>query len=145
MWLNYFNILYDNIDWWTYTANTFDRFFTKVSHTDTLYRRANPGYSAAIHGSRNVWVTPIFRTAGAYLISPRGVGRLMEAVHKDRILFMNMPLDMWLLEMEYRGYLDIMDSFIHPFYQGGFDLMTDQRLVSNDIHRGNYTKIVLPE
>jgi hypothetical protein len=45
--------------------------------------------------------------------------------------------------MDFRGYINVFDSITHPFYQGGFELVTDHRLVANDIHRGNYRKIEL--
>lgn len=109
----------------------------------TLYRRRNMHYSAIIHGSMNVWSTCLFRTAGAYLVSPEGAKKLIRAVNIDRGLFMRTPLDMWLLEMDFRGYINVFDSITHPFYQGGFELVTDHRLVANDIHRGNYRKIEL--
>ena len=108
----------------------------------TIYKRRNLS-SAVIQGNRNVWFTPLFRTAGAYLISQRGAKRLLEAVETDTALFMKTPLDMWLLEMDFRGYIDVFDRFPHPFYQAGFELVKEPSHVENDIHRTDFQPIRL--
>jgi hypothetical protein len=97
-----------------------------------------------IQGERNVWFTPLFRTAGAYVISQRGAKRLLEAVETDTALFMKTPLDMWLLEMDFRGYIDAFDRFPHPFYQAGFEMVREPSHAANDIHRGHFEMIDLP-
>jgi GR25 family glycosyltransferase involved in LPS biosynthesis len=89
-----------------------------------IHKRRNLS-PAVIQGNRNVWFSPLFRTAGAYIVSQRGAKRLLEAVQTDTALFMKTPLDMWLLEMDFRGYIDAFDRFPHPFYQAGFDLVKE--------------------
>ena len=96
------------------------------------------------NGNRNVWFTPLFRTAGAYLVSKRGAKRLLEAVESDTALFMKTPLDMWLLEMDFRGYIDVYDRFPHPFYQAGFEMVREPSHAQNDIHRTNFQTVKLP-
>ncbi len=108
-----------------------------------IYKRRNLS-SAVIQGNRNVWYSPLFRTAGAYVISRRGAKRLLEAVETDTALFMKTPLDMWLLEMDFRGYIDAYDRFPHPFYQAGFEMVREPSHAANDIHRGVYSNIQLP-
>jgi len=108
-----------------------------------IYQRRNLT-PAVIHGSRNVWFTPLFRTAGAYLVSKRGAKRLLEAVEKDTALFMKTPLDMWLLEMDFRGYIDAFDRFPHPFYQAGFEMVREPSHAKNDIHRTDFQTVKLP-
>jgi hypothetical protein len=98
-----------------------------------------------IQGNRNVWFTPLFRTAGAYLVSQRGAKRLLEAVETDTALFMKTPLDMWLLEMDFRGYINASDSFPHPFYQAGFEMVREPSHAQNDIHRCDFQIVKLPE
>ena len=108
----------------------------------TIHKRRNLS-SAVIQGNRNVWFTPLFRTAGAYLISQRGAKRLLEAVEQDTALFMKTPLDMWLLEMDFRGYIDAFDRFPHPFYQAGFELVKEPSHAQNDIHRTDFQTVRL--
>ena len=107
-----------------------------------LYPRRNLS-SAVIQGNRNVWFTPLFRTAGAYLVSQRGAKRLLDAVETDTALFMKTPLDMWLLEMDFRGYINTSDSFPHPFYQAGFEMVREPSHAQNDIHRCDFQNVVI--
>ena len=108
-----------------------------------IYKRRNRA-PAVIQGNRNVWFSPLFRTAGAYLISRRGAKRLMEAVETDTALFMKTPLDMWLLEMDFRGYIETFDRFPHPFYQAGFEMVREPSHALNDIHRTVHKTVELP-
>lgn len=108
-----------------------------------IYKRRNLS-PAVIQGNRNVWYSPLFRTAGAYVISRHGAKRLLEAVEIDTALFMKTPLDMWLLEMDFRGYIHAYDRFPHPFYQAGFEMVREPSHAANDIHRGVYSNIQLP-
>lgn len=108
-----------------------------------IYKRRNRT-PAVIQGTRNVWYSPLFRTAGAYLVSQRGAKRLLDAVETDTALFMKTPLDMWLLEMDFRGYIDAYDRFPHPFYQAGFEMVREQSHATNDIHRGQFQTVELP-
>jgi GR25 family glycosyltransferase involved in LPS biosynthesis len=108
-----------------------------------LYPRRNLS-PAVIQGNRNVWFTPLFRTAGAYLVSQRGAKRLLEAVETDTALFMKTPLDMWLLEMDFRGYINASDRFPHPFYQAGFEMVREPSHAQNDIHRCDFQIVKLP-
>jgi GR25 family glycosyltransferase involved in LPS biosynthesis len=108
-----------------------------------LYPRRNLT-PAVIQGNRNVWFTPLFRTAGAYLVSQRGAKRLLEAVETDTALFMKTPLDMWLLEMDFRGYIIASDRFPHPFYQAGFEMVREPSHAQNDIHRCDFNTVKLP-
>jgi hypothetical protein len=78
------------------------------------------------------------------VISQRGAKRLLEAVETDTALFMKTPLDMWLLEMDFRGYIDAFDYFPHPFYQAGFEMVREPSHAANDIHRGQFETIDLP-
>ena len=110
------------------------------TNTNTIYKRRNHS-SAVIQGNTNVWYTPLFRTAGAYLISQRGAKRLLEAVEKDTALFMKTPLDMWILEMDFRGDINVFDRFPHPFYQAGFELVKEPSHVQNDIHRSDFQTV----
>ena len=114
-----------------------------ASESRTIYKRRNLS-SAVLQGNRNVWFTPLFRTAGAYLISQRGAKRLLEAVETDTALFMKTPLDMWLLEMDFRGYINVFDRFPHPFYQAGFELVKEPSHAENDIHRTDFQTVRLP-
>ena len=107
-----------------------------------LYPRRNLS-SAVIQGNRNVWFTPLFRTAGAYLVSQRGAKRLLDAVETDTALFMKTPLDMWLLEMDFRGYINTSDSFPHPFYQAGFEMVREPSHAQNDIHRCDFQNVAI--
>ena len=108
-----------------------------------IYRRRNLS-PAVIQGNRNVWNSPLFRTAGAYLVSRRGAKRLLDSVETDTALFMKTPLDMWLLEMDFRGYIHTYDRFPHPFYQAGFEMVREPSHVANDIHRTNFQTVILP-
>ena len=108
-----------------------------------IYKRRNLS-PAVIQGTRNVWFTPLFRTAGAYLVSQRGAKRLLQAVETDTALFMKTPLDMWLLEMDFRGYIHSFDRFPHPFYQAGFEMVREPSHAANDIHRTNFQTVSLP-
>jgi GR25 family glycosyltransferase involved in LPS biosynthesis len=111
--------------------------------TAGIYKRRNRA-PAVIQGNRNVWFSPLFRTAGAYLVSRRGAKRLMEAVETDTALFMKTPLDMWLLEMDFRGYIETFDRFPHPFYQAGFEMVREPSHALNDIHRTVHKTVELP-
>jgi GR25 family glycosyltransferase involved in LPS biosynthesis len=108
-----------------------------------IYRRRNLS-PAVIQGNRNVWFSPLFRTAGAYLVSQRGAKRLLDAVQTDTALFMKTPLDMWLLEMDFRGYIHTYDRLPHPFYQAGFEMVREPSHALNDIHRTNFQTVILP-
>jgi len=124
------------------TRESLATYYRRESVIPRIYKRRNLS-SAVIQGPRNVWFTPLFRTAGAYIISQRGAKRLLEAVETDTALFMKTPLDMWLLEMDFRGYIDAFDRFPHPFYQAGFEMVREPSHVANDIHRGHYEIIKL--
>lgn len=138
-----------NNSYFKYQATTFksiDTYYNKVYSTSdcatkTLYRRKNRN-TAAIHGDNNIWYTPLFRTAGAYLVSKRGAKQLLEAIETDTALFMKTPLDMWILEMDFRGYINVFDSFPHPFYQAGFEMVKEQCHIANDIHRTKYDNVI---
>jgi GR25 family glycosyltransferase involved in LPS biosynthesis len=117
--------------------------YYRESLVPNIYKRRNLS-PAVIQGQRNIWYSPLFRTAGAYVISQRGAKRLLEAVETDTALFMKTPLDMWLLEMDFRGYIDAFDRFPHPFYQAGFEMVREPSHVANDIHRGVFSNIELP-
>jgi GR25 family glycosyltransferase involved in LPS biosynthesis len=108
-----------------------------------IYKRRNHS-PAVIQGNRNVWFSPLFRTAGAYLVSQRGAKRLLDAVETDTALFMKTPLDMWLLEMDFRGYIHTYDRLPHPFYQAGFEMVREPSHALNDIHRTNFQTVILP-
>ena len=114
------------------------------SQSRILYRRKNRS-SAVIHNDRNIWYTPLFRTAGAYLVTQQGARKLLEAVETDTALFMKTPLDMWILEMDFRGYIDVFDGLPHPFYQAGFDLVKEPAHIENDIHRTKYETVCLDD
>lgn len=116
--------------------------YAQETISPTLLRRRNLT-PAVIQGSRNVWFTPLFRTAGAYLVSQRGAKHLLEAVQTDTALFMKTPLDMWLLEMDFRGYIQTADRFPHPFYQAGFEMVREPSHAKNDIHRTDFKRVVL--
>ena len=127
------------------TRETLDKYYTfsKVySWSNKIYKRKNRN-SAVIHNDRNIWYTPLFRTAGAYLVSQRGARKLLEAVETDTALFMKTPLDMWILEMDFRGYIDVFDSIPHPFFQAGFNLVKEPAHIENDIHRTKYDTVIL--
>ena len=111
--------------------------------TAGIYKRRNRA-PAVIQGNRNVWFSPLFRTAGAYLVSRRGAKRLMDAVETDTALFMKTPLDMWLLAMDFRGYIETFDRFPHPFYQAGFEMVREPSHALNDIHRTVHKTVKLP-
>ncbi len=119
-------------------------YFEGVPGSGGLYARINTKHQAAdISRPDNVWMTPLCRTAGAYVVSKRGVANLLSAVETDPATFMKTPLDMWIMEAEFRRQIACLDAFPHPFYQGGFNLMSDPRLIANDIHRGNYQTLTL--
>lgn len=128
------------------TSESLARYYrtaSSVAATSGLYQRRNLT-PAVIQGNRNVWFTPLFRTAGAYLVSQRGAKRLLEAVETDTALFMKTPLDMWLLEMDFRGYINTYDRFPHPFYQAGFEMVREPSHAQNDIHRCDFQTVKLP-
>jgi GR25 family glycosyltransferase involved in LPS biosynthesis len=130
------NTRMDSLERYYHNSNT-------LASREGIYKRRNLT-PAVIHGNRNVWFTPLFRTAGAYLVSKRGAKRLLEAVETDTALFMKTPLDMWLLEMDFRGYIDVYDRFPHPFYQAGFEMVREPSHAQNDIHRTNFQTVKLP-
>ena len=129
------------------TSESLARYYKTASSTSSartgLFPRRNLS-PAVIQGNRNVWFTPLFRTAGAYLVSQRGAKRLLEAVETDTALFMKTPLDMWLLEMDFRGYINTSDRFPHPFYQAGFEMVREPSHAQNDIHRCDFQMVKLP-
>jgi len=144
-WTPHYDINGDTSPYFHYqkTVNqTLDIYYTK-SLGDGIYKRRNLS-PAVIQGDRNVWFTPLFRTAGAYLVSQRGAKRLLEAVETDTALFMKTPLDMWLLEMDFRRYVHSFDRFPHPFYQAGFEMVREPSHAQNDIHRSNFQTVSLP-
>lgn len=128
----------DSLGHYFHTSNEY-----AAHNSNGFYKRRNLT-PAVIHGNRNVWFTPLFRTAGAYLVSKRGAKRLLEAVEIDTALFMKTPLDMWLLEMDFRGYIDAFDRFPHPFYQAGFEMVREPSHAKNDIHRTDFQTVKLP-
>jgi GR25 family glycosyltransferase involved in LPS biosynthesis len=124
------------------THQTLDTHYRKSLATG-IYKRRNLS-PAVIQGGRNVWFSPLFRTAGAYIVSQRGAKRLLDAVETDTALFMKTPLDMWLLEMDFRGYVQSFDRLPHPFYQAGFEMVREPSHAQNDIHRSNFQTVILP-
>jgi GR25 family glycosyltransferase involved in LPS biosynthesis len=124
------------------TRESLDTYYSNVYSSPIIYKRKNRN-SAVIQNDRNIWYTPLFRTAGAYLVSQQGARKLLEAVQTDTALFMKTPLDMWLLEMDFRGYINAYDSLPHPFYQAGFELVKEPAHIENDIHRTKYEIVEL--
>lgn len=124
------------------TNDTLSEYY-RESLVHRIYKRRNLS-PAVIQGQRNVWFSPLFRTAGAYLVSRRGAKRLLDAVETDTALFMKTPLDMWLLEMDFRGYIHSCDRLPHPFYQAGFEMVREPSHALNDIHRCNFQTVNLP-
>lgn len=122
--------------------NTISAPAAEGSRISSIYKRNNR-FSAVIHNDKNVWYTPLFRTAGAYMVSQNGAKKLLEAVENDTALFMKTPLDMWILEMDFRGYIDVFDSLPHPFYQSGFNTAIEPSHIENDIHRTKYDIVTL--
>jgi len=83
----------------------------------------------------DVFNTPLFRTCAGYIISPNGAKKLCSIIEKSPEYFMQEPLDMWLLNLEKNKQIKMLDSFPHPIYQGGFDLMKEECLLKTDIDR----------
>ena len=125
------------------THKSLETHYHRPTTATGIYKRRNLS-PAVIQGNRNVWFSPLFRTAGAYLVSRRGAKRLLEAVETDTALFMKTPLDMWILEMDFRGYIDTFDRFPHPFYQSGFEMVKEPSHAVNDIHRTQHKNVTLP-
>jgi GR25 family glycosyltransferase involved in LPS biosynthesis len=96
---------------------------------DNFYFRKNDNY--------DTFDSPLFRTAGAYIVSERGSKKLIELIDGNKDYFMNMALDMWLLQLEKEEKIKIFDYFPHIFYQGGFNLVKDECLLKTDIDRGD--------
>jgi GR25 family glycosyltransferase involved in LPS biosynthesis len=144
-WTSHYDIDGSNAPYFNFQKTTKESLEThyRQSLVPNIYKRRNLS-PAVIQGERNVWYSPLFRTAGAYVISQRGAKRLLEAVETDTALFMKTPLDMWLLEMDFRGYIDAFDYFPHPFYQAGFEMVREPSHAANDIHRGQFETIDLP-
>ena len=91
-----------------------------------------------------LFYSPIFRAAGAIVFHIRGIYKLLQQIEKDPVTFLEMPLDMWYLEMQRREHVVSYDYFPHPFHQGGFDLITDNRLCRTDIDRSQQITLRLP-
>lgn len=88
-----------------------------------------------IESFNNLFHTPLFRTLAGYIISPSGAKKLCSIINDSPQDFMNEPLDMWLLGLEKNKIINMIDSFPHPMYQGGFDLMKEECLLKTDIDR----------
>ena len=83
--------------------------------------------------------TPLYRTTAGYIITPSGAKKLCSIINDSPQDFMNEPLDMWLLGLEKNKLINMIDSFPHPMYQGGFDLMKEECLLKTDIDRSKKT------
>lgn len=83
----------------------------------------------------DVFNTPLYRTTAGYIISPTGAKKICSIIHASPGYFMKTPLDMWLLNLEKNEQIKMLDSFPHPIYQGGFDLMKEECLLKTNIHR----------
>ena len=79
--------------------------------------------------------TPLFRTTASIILTKEGAQKLKQYINEEPIKFMELPLDMWLLELEKNKKIMALDYFEHPFYQGGFDLVKEDFLLNNDINR----------
>ncbi|MAI12720.1 MAG: hypothetical protein CMM15_01770 [Rhodospirillaceae bacterium] len=97
-----------------------------------------------IPSHEELFYSPIFRAAGAILFHSRGIRKILKQIEMDPVTFLEMPLDMWYLEMQRRKFVVSYDYFPHPFYQGGFDLITDDRLCRTDIDRNQKVQLRLP-
>jgi GR25 family glycosyltransferase involved in LPS biosynthesis len=144
-WTPHYDIDGENCPYFSFQKTTRESLnqYYRESLGGGIYKRRNLS-SAVIQGNRNVWFSPLFRTAGAYLVSQRGAKRLLDAVQTDTALFMKTPLDMWLLEMDFRGYIHTYDRLPHPFYQAGFEMVREPSHALNDIHRTNFQTVILP-
>jgi GR25 family glycosyltransferase involved in LPS biosynthesis len=105
--------------------------FIPIDAKTNFYKRIN---NSALD---DFWCNPFYRTTAGYIVSKKGAKKLTSLVYANMPNFMNTALDVWLLNMESQKNLIIYDAFAHPFYQGGFDLVNDARLLQNDIFRGN--------
>jgi FkbM family methyltransferase len=85
--------------------------------------------------NNDLFYTPLYRTTAGYIISPSGANKLCSIIDNLPEDFMNEPLDMWLLKLEKNKLINMIDSFPHPMYQGGFDLMKEECLLKTDIDR----------
>ena len=144
-WTPHYDIDGENCPYFSFQKTTRESLnqYYRESLGGGIYKRRNLS-SAVIQGNRNVWFSPLFRTAGAYLVSQRGAKRLLDAVQTDTALFMKTPLDMWLLEMDFRGYIHTYERLPHPFYQAGFEMVREPSHALNDIHRTNFQTVILP-
>jgi|UniRef100_A0A6C0CX56 GR25 family glycosyltransferase involved in LPS biosynthesis len=92
---------------------------------------------------QDVFNTPLYRTTAGYIISPNGAKKLCSIIEQSPEYFMKEPLDMWLLNLEKNKQIKMLDSFPHPIYQGGFDLMKEECLLRTDIDRSKKIKFQL--
>jgi GR25 family glycosyltransferase involved in LPS biosynthesis len=111
---------------------------TKFLHIKgNLYKRFNNSTM------NDFWNNPFYRTTAGYILSRKGAEKLIQIIADDMEYFMDTPLDVWLLNIESQKKLIIYDAFNHPFYQGGFDLIEDKRLLESDIIRGKKELLVI--
>ena len=92
-----------------------------------------------IESFSNLFHTPLYRTTAGYIITPSGAKKLCSIINDSPQDFMNEPLDMWLLGLEKNKLITLLDSFPHPIFQGGFDLMKEECLLKTDIDRSKKT------
>ena len=102
--------------------------------TSTFYKR-----SYIVESFSNLFHTPLYRTTAGYIITPSGAKKLCSIINDSPEDFMNEPLDMWLLKLEKNNLITLLDSFPHPIFQGGFDLMKEECLLKTDIDRSKKT------
>ena len=102
--------------------------------TSTFYKR-----SYIVESFSSLFHTQLYRTTSGYIITPSGAKKLCSIINDSPEDFMNEPLDMWLLKLEKNNLITLLDSFPHPIFQGGFDLMKEECLLKTDIDRSKKT------
>jgi len=115
-------------------------FFTKVENTNFYKRTNNTIKETDEFGLCN---SPLFRTTSSYIISPTGAKKLVDFIDKQPKLFMEKPLDVWLLICEAGGLLLNYDYLPHLFYQLHPSNNKDAVLTSSNINRSRENKVVI--
>ena len=103
-----------------------NKMFEKVY--DGFYRRN-------LNINNDSFYSPTFRATGSYIVNKKSGKKLLDLCEQDIDKFIEMPLDMLLLQWQKENKIISLDYLEHPFYQVFGNDTKENSILKNDIDR----------
>jgi len=110
------NFFIDSHAPWSSQKLTRDNFYTFYQDTDTTHIFKRKIITEDNLLSSHTWLTPISRHTSSYIITPKGVQKLLKIIYHNQKDFISSPLNSSICSMGRNGLLDIYELFPHITY-----------------------------